>query len=100
VRQRPEERKRDLEKLTRTKQWVSSALIVTTMFHLSVGLMIAAIFMDSDRTGARVGLDVIAVILLLSGAVGARVIHKLNPLSPWLLLALVPGAVGFYFTFR
>lgn len=100
VRQRPEERRRDLEKLARVKQWVTSALVLTTMFHLSVGLMIAAIFMDPEKTQARVGLNVIAVVLLLSGAVGARVIHHKHPVSPWLLLSLVPGAIGFYLTFR
>jgi hypothetical protein len=100
VRQRPEERRRDLEKLARVKQWVTSALVLTTMFHLAVGLTVAAIFTDTHNTAARIGLNVIAVVLLLSGAVGARVIHGKKPVSAWLLLALVPGAVGFYLTFR
>jgi uncharacterized membrane protein YoaK (UPF0700 family) len=99
-RQPPEERKRDLEKLAKVKEWVSSVLVVTTMFHLSVGLAIAAILMDSSRTQARVGLNVIAILLLLSGAIGARMIHHKKPISPWLLLSFVPGAVAFYLTFR
>ncbi|RZI86717.1 MAG: hypothetical protein EOO67_15225, partial [Microbacterium sp.] len=63
TRPKPEQRERDLERLTRVKQWVTSALVLTTMFHLSVGLMIAAYYTNEDRTDARIGLNVIAGIL-------------------------------------
>lgn len=99
-RQRPEERQRDLEKLTRVKQWVTSALLVTTMFHLSVGLMIAAYFTDEDRTDARIGLNVLAGILWIAGIAGARAIHKKSPVSLWLVAGLALPALGLYLTLR
>ena len=37
-----------------------SALVVTTIFHLVMGLIIAAIFLDDPRPGAQVGLCLIA----------------------------------------
>ncbi|MET3961991.1 hypothetical protein ABIE44_001925 [Marmoricola sp. OAE513] len=98
--QRQQDRAQDLEKLARVKQWVTSALVVTTMFHLSVGLIIAAIFIDEDRTDARIGLNVIAAILLVAGIAGARAIHGKKPVSLWLALGLVMPAVGLFLTFR
>jgi hypothetical protein len=96
----PEERAAELARLARVKQWVTSALVVTTMFHLSVGLIIAAIFIDPDKAGARVGLNIIAGILWVAGIGGARAIHKKNPVSLWLLLGLVVPAIGLFLTFR
>lgn len=100
ARQRPEQRQRDLEKLTRVKQWVTSALVLTTMFHLAVGLMIAAYFTDEDRTDARIGLNVLAGILWVAGIAGARAIHKKNPVSLWLVAGLALPAIGLYLTLR
>jgi hypothetical protein len=75
-----------------------SVLAVTTILHLSVGLVVAAIYMDDSRLDGRIGLNVIAaVVAMLAVAVG-RVIHQKNPLSTWLLLGLVPGAVGLWLT--
>ncbi|MCX6396958.1 MAG: hypothetical protein NTV23_10770 [Propionibacteriales bacterium] len=100
ARQRPEQRQRDLVKLARVKQWVTSALVLTTMFHLSVGLMIAAYYTDEARTDARIGLNVIAGILWVAGIAGARAIHKLNPVSLWLVAGLALPALGMYLTLR
>ncbi|MFL6061152.1 MAG: hypothetical protein ACJ72E_07975 [Marmoricola sp.] len=99
-RPRGEERRRDEASLNRVRQWVMSVLVVTTMFHLSVGLSIAAYFTDHDRTDARVGLNVIAAIILVAGLAGARLIHKKQPVSAWLLLGVVPAAVGLYLSLR
>ncbi|MCZ4498094.1 MAG: hypothetical protein JWQ74_647 [Marmoricola sp.] len=99
-RQSREDRERDLAKLTRVKQWVTSVLAVTTMFHLSVGLVIAAMVVDDDRVDARIGLNVISGILLIAGIVGARVIHEKKPVSIWLAAGLVVPAIGLFLTFR
>ena len=95
-----EERRLEQARLNRVREWVTSALAVTTVFHLSVGLSIAAIFIDEDRVDARIGLNVIGAVLLVAGIAGARAIHHKNPLSPWLLLGALPATVGLYLTFR
>lgn len=95
-----EERRLEQARLNRVREWVTSALAVTTVFHLSVGLSIAAIFMADDRVAARIGLNLIGAVLLVAGIAGARAIHHKNPLSGWLLLGVVPAAVGMYLTFR
>jgi hypothetical protein len=99
-RPRGEERARDEASLNRVKQWVMSVLVVTTMFHLAVGLSLAAIFTVEDRVDAQVGLNVIAGVILVAGIAAARVIHHKNPLSPWLVLGVVPAAVGLYLSLR
>jgi len=95
-----DERRLEQARLNRVREWVTSALAVTTVFHLSVGLSIAAIFMDDGRVAARIGLNLIGAILMIAGIAGARAIHHKRPVSVWLLLGLVPSAVGMYLTFR
>src|SRR5205085_2484132 len=86
-----EERRLEQARLNRVREWVTSALAVTTVFHLSVGLSIAAIFMNDDRLAARIGLNLIGAVLLVAGIAGARAIHHKNPVSAWLLLGVVPA---------
>jgi hypothetical protein len=95
-----EERRLEQARLNRVREWVTSALAVTTVFHLSVGLSIAAIFTDEDRIDARIGLNVIGAILLVAAVAGARAIHHKKPLSLWLLAGVVPSAIGMFLTFR
>jgi hypothetical protein len=86
--------------LTSVQRWVMSALAVTTILHLSGGLILAAYFMDKERQDARVGLVLIAGLIGIFAAVTARLIHQKSPLSPWLLLGLVPGVVGLVLVLR
>lgn len=82
------------ESLTRVQRWVMSVLAVTTILHLAAGLVVAAVFMDPARLDARVGLIVIAGVIGVIAAATGRLIHQQPPLSPWLLLGLVPGLIG------
>jgi membrane associated rhomboid family serine protease len=78
--------------LTTVQRWVMSMLAATTVFHLSVGLVIAAAVVDA-RTG-QVGLLVIAGVCGVLGLVGAFLIHGRSPVTPWVLLGVVPAVVG------
>ena len=79
------------------QRWVMSVLAVTTIGHLSAGLVVAAVFLDTTRPGAQVGVDVIAGIVGVLGVAAAFVIHQKRPLTPWLALGLLPALVGLYF---
>ncbi|MBB6627313.1 hypothetical protein H5V45_08270 [Nocardioides sp. KIGAM211] len=79
------------------QRWVMSVLAVTTIGHLSAGLVIAAIFLDTTRPGAQVGVDVIAGLVGMLGVAAGFLIHQKNPFRPWLLLGLIPALVGLYF---
>lgn len=92
--QRPSVESREI---TRVQQWVLSVLVATTILHLSAGLAVAGIFADGSRPGAGVGLNVLAAVCGVGAVVAARLIHRRRPLSWWLLLGLVPGAVGLWF---
>ena len=86
--------------LTQVQRWVASALAFVTVEHLAAGIAIAAIFTDERHVGARVGLNVMAAVAGILAVVLARAIHSKPPLSAWLLVGLLPGLVGAYFTFR
>lgn len=84
------------ESLTHVQRWVMSVLAVTTILHLAVGLVVAALYLEPSRTDARVGLVVIAAVFGLLSVATGRLIHQRSPLTPWLLLGLLPGVVGLW----
>jgi 4-amino-4-deoxy-L-arabinose transferase-like glycosyltransferase len=88
------------ESLGSVQRWVMSVLAVTTILHLAAGLVLAAVFMEDSRQGARIGLSVIAGGVGVLAVAIARVIHRRPPLSTWLLLGLVPAVVGLVLVLR
>jgi len=86
------------ESLTNVQRWVMSVLAATTILHFAAGLVVAAVFLEESRSGARIGLIVIAAIIGMLAVATARLIHAKSPLTPWLLLGLIPAAVGLWFT--
>ena len=81
------------------QKWVLSSLAVTTITHMSAGLVIAALFVDESRPSARIGLLVIAGLFGVIGVVAARAIHEKHPLSPWPILGFLPTLIGTYLAF-
>jgi hypothetical protein len=79
---------------TQVQRWVVSALAVVTIMHLSVGLVIGALFLNEDAPVSRFGVCVIGGAFGLVAAAVGRLIHQKPIASPWLLLGLVPGLVG------
>ena len=90
--------------LTNVQRWVMSVLVVFTIAHLAIGIAIAGNMVRDDATAARVGLCVIAGAFGVLGVAAGFVIHGKKPFAwpyaPWLLLGLLPGAVGLFFALR
>ena len=87
-----------MRSLSRVQQWVLSTLAVTTILHLSAGLVLAAMFLDDRGRSSQIGLDVIAGIFGVLAVAAARAIHRRPILTPWLLVGVVPGVVGVWLT--
>jgi hypothetical protein len=87
------------ESLSNVQKWVMSALAVTTIGHLAGGVAILAMSMDDAKLDARIGLNVIAAVIGVVAVATGLMIHGRTPLSWWLLLGLIPGIVGAWFTF-
>jgi hypothetical protein len=94
----------DLARLEHVQRTVMSVLVGTTIFHLSVGLVIGAFFIDDTERVAQVGL------CLLGGAFGAiavaaaYAIHR-KPFTALrvataLAVGAVPAVVGLYVVYR
>jgi hypothetical protein len=84
--------------LTRVQRWVMSTLAVTTLLHLAAGLVLAAMFLSEPRLSAQVGLNVIAAAFGVMAVAVALAIHGRSPLSPWLVVGVLPGVVGLWLT--
>ena len=81
-------------RLTQVQRWVVSVLAVTTIMHLSVGLVIGALFLDEDAAVSRFGVSVIGGLFGVVAVAVGRLIHQKPIASPWLALGFVPGLVG------
>ena len=87
------------ESLSRVQMWVMSVLMVTTLGHLAGGVVLVAVFTDDARLDARIGLNVIAAVIGCLAVAAGLMIHKKSPLTWWLLLGLLPGVIGAWFTY-
>ncbi len=90
---------KDARDLARVQRWVMSVLAVTTIIHLVVGLVIAAVLLDDAPDSSRIGLAVIAGIFGAFAVAAGLAIHGKRILSPWLLLGVVPTAIGLWLVF-
>ncbi|MEO9323721.1 hypothetical protein ABFT23_09540 [Nocardioides sp. C4-1] len=94
TRPRAQASRADIERLERVQRTVLSVLVGTTIFHLSIGLVLAALFIDDSEVVARVGLCVIGGAFGVAAIAAAFAIHRRAVVSPWLLVGLVPTLVG------
>jgi hypothetical protein len=90
----------DDRSLTQVQRWVMSTLAVFTIAHLAAGLVVAAVEVPASASAARIGLNVIAGAFGVLAVAAGRAIHQRSPLTPWLLLGLLPTVVGLWLTLR
>jgi hypothetical protein len=90
---------KDARDLARVQRWVMSTLAVTTILHLVVGLVVAAVMLDDAPDTSKIGLTVIAGIFCAMAVATGLAIHGKRIASPWLLLGVIPTAVGLWLTF-
>ena len=94
-----EDPEKDARDLARVQRWVMSTLAVTTILHLVVGMVVAAVMLDDAPDTSKIGLNVIAGIFGAMAVATGLAIHGKRIVSPWLLLGVVPTAVGLWLTF-
>jgi uncharacterized membrane protein HdeD (DUF308 family) len=87
---------KDLERLHRVQRRVVSVLIVTTLIHLTVGLILAADAISDDQRAAQVILIVIGAAFYVLGIAAVCAINNKPLLSWWMLTGLVPVAAGLW----
>ncbi len=90
----------DQARLVRVQRWVMSVLVGTTIFHLSIGLVIAAVVIDDSERVAQVGLCLLAGAFGIAAVVAAFAIHRRSPVSPWLAIGVIPTVVGLLIVLR
>jgi len=90
----------DRARLERVQRTVMSVLVGTTIFHLSIGLVIAALVIDSGETAARVGLSVLGGAFGVVAVAAGFAIHRRSLASPWLAIGFLPGIVALALVLR
>lgn len=79
----------------RVQRWIISALVLTTALHFVAGLLILAVTLDT--ADAFWVLTVIATIVSALSIAGVRILNKTSVVTPWMLFAVLPFVVAFYF---
>lgn len=82
------------QSLSNVQKWVMSTLAVTTILHLSIGVILAAGTVGEGHKDAQIGLLVIAGIFGMMGVAAGLAIHQKNPFSLWLLLGVIPTLIA------
>ncbi|MGZ8769217.1 hypothetical protein [Aeromicrobium sp.] len=71
---------------------------MTTILHLSVGLILAALTLETATRSAEIGLNIIAGAFGVVAVAAGLAIHRRSVLSWWLLLGWIPTIVGLWLT--
>jgi peptidoglycan/LPS O-acetylase OafA/YrhL len=87
---------KDLERLHRVQRRVVSVLIITTLIHLTVGLILAADAVSNDKRYAQVILIVIGAAFYVLGIAAVCAINKKPLFSWWMLTGVIPIAAGLW----
>lgn len=94
----------DIARLEHVQRTVMSVLVATTIFHLSVGLVIGAFFIDDSERTAQVGLCLLGGAFGVLAMLSAYAIHRKSITATRLATAVavgfVPAVVGLYVVFR
>lgn len=90
----------DVARLERVQRTVMSVLVGTTIFHLSVGLVIAAVLIDDSEEVARIGLCLLGGGFGVVAIAAAFAIHRRSIASPWLAVGFLPTVVGLVIVLR
>jgi hypothetical protein len=85
--------------LSTVQTWVLSTLVVITILHMSAGVLVAALLVDSSKTDAQIGLSIIAGLFGVAAVAAGLAIHRRSLLSGWLLLGWIPTVAGILILF-
>ncbi len=87
--------------ITKVQQWVASAVLLIVGFGVTMPLAWASpqMLQDPATRDAAVPLWLMSGVWGVATMAGALLVHRRRPLSPWLLLGLLPAAVAAPFVF-
>ncbi len=83
--------------LTSVQRWVMSAVAVSTLLHMSVGLVFAAYYVDEQSS--KIGLIVISGAFGLMSMAAGLLIHRRSVVHPLMLVGLLPPLLGGWWVF-
>lgn len=86
------------EGLDQVRTWVLSILLVSTILHLAIGVAAIPVFKDDLSSVGQAVMLVVAAGMGVTAVATGRLIHGRSPATPWLVLGLVPAALGTWFT--
>ena len=86
--------------ITKVQQWVATTLAFTMGMISSTCMAGYSVWSDTlAENGNAAGLWAMGAVVGLLTIAGCLLIHRRSPLSPWLLVGVVPAAVSAPFVF-
>jgi len=80
-------------KIETVQRWVASVILIHVGTVPAVSLAVYSIGVADIDHGRGVGLWIMSGVICLLTVAGVRLIFQRSPLSPWLLLGLLPTAI-------
>jgi hypothetical protein len=80
-------------KIETVQRWVVSVILIHVGSVPAVSLAVYSIGVSDTDHGRGVGLWIMSGVIGLLTVAGVRLIFQRSPLSPWLLLGLLPTAI-------
>jgi len=80
------------------QRWILTGMLGTFGFSIAISLSYSAmLMMDEKEPGRSWGLWTMGLVVGVLVMGGVRLIHDRTPLSWWLVLGVMPAAIGAYF---
>jgi hypothetical protein len=89
----------DAKSLDLVQRWVISTLLIVVGGAPTCALAAYSNHLPTDDRSSAIGLWVMSCVLGLFTAGGVLVIHRRFPVSPLLIVGLVPSLIGAYYLF-
>ncbi|MER7245604.1 hypothetical protein [Kribbella sp. NPDC000426] len=84
-------------KIETVQKWVASVILIHVGSVPAVSLAVYSIGVAESDRGRGIGLWIMSGVIGILTVTGVRLIFQRSPISPWLILGLLPTAVtGFY----
>ena len=89
----------DEKSLDVVQRWVASVLVIVVAGGPAAALAYYSASLAGTEPSTAVGLWVMSGVIGLAAMVGILIIHRRSPVSPLVVIGLIPAAISAFFVF-
>jgi hypothetical protein len=86
-------------KIETVQRWVFAVILIHIGGSPALALAAYSPHLENTKHSSGVGLWVMSGVVGLATAIGVLLVHQRSPLSPWLIVGILPMAVSAFYVF-